>query len=91
MKKHTLFISEADAKDAVIEVGIIREGVGGEVWNDSVFRITFFLEESGDLYVEAMEESNPDTSIGNHYPEYFTVYKDEKYPSTNTTVDGEVI
>jgi len=87
MTKHEITISEQDAKDAVIHINIAREGRGV----DSIFTVRFLEEDEGSLYLEVTEDSNPTESIANNYPEFFTLYQDEKYPHTNTTVDGEVI
>jgi len=87
MTKHEITISEQDAKDAVIHINIAREGRGV----DTIFTVRFLEEDEGSLYLEVSEDSNPDESIANNYPEFFTMYQDEKYPRTNTTVDGEVI
>jgi len=38
------------------------------------------------------EDSNPDTSIANHYPEFFTMYQEDQHThGLTTTVDGEII
>jgi len=68
---HEITLSEDDAKDAVIHVNIDRKGYGV----DTVFTIRFLEEDQGSLYLEVYEDSNPDTSIGNNYPEYFTMYQ----------------
>ncbi|NBS92172.1 MAG: hypothetical protein EBS91_00095 [Betaproteobacteria bacterium] len=40
--------------------------------DDSIFTIIFRENpEDGSLWVEVSEDANPDTAIGNVYPEYF--------------------
>lgn len=54
-------LKKRNAKNALINV-IIDD--------DNIFTIT--LRQDGDsLYVECVEDANPDTTIVNSYPEYF--------------------
>lgn len=84
MKKHEITISEDDAKDAIININIARKGRG----TDGIFTIRFLEEDEGSLYLEVSEDSNPDESIANNYPEFFTMYHTH---GLTTTVDGEII
>ena len=89
MKKHEFTISEDDAKDCVIHVNIDRKGRGV----DTVYTVTFLEDDDdGTLFLEVYEDSNPDTSIANHYPEFFTMYQEDQHThGLTTTVDGEII
>lgn len=82
--KHTITISEQDAKDAVIHININREGRG----EDTIFTVVFKEEDEGSLYLEVSEDSNPTECIENNYPDFFTMYHTH---GLTTTVDGEVI
>jgi len=81
---HELTLSEQDAKDAIIHINIARKGRG----IDGIFTIRFLEEDEGSLYLEVSEDSNPDESIANNYPEFFTMYHTH---GLTTTVDGEII
>lgn len=83
--KHTITISEEQAKDAVIHININRPGRGME---DTIFTVVFKEEDEGSLYLEVSEDSNPTESIENNYPDFFTMYHTH---GLTTTVDGEVI
>jgi len=88
-KAHEITISEDDAKDAVIHVNIDRKGRG----TDTIYTVTFLEDDDdGTLFLEVYEDSNPDTSIANHYPEFFTMYQEDQHThGLTTTVDGEII
>ena len=88
MKKHEFTVSEDDAKDCVIHVNIDRKGRGV----DTIFTIRFLEEDEGSLYLEVSEDSNPDESIANNYPDFFTMYQEDQHThGLTTTVDGEII
>ena len=73
-KAHEITISEDDAKDAIININIARKGYG----IDTVYTVTFLdCDDDGTLFLEVYEDANPDTSIANHYPEFFTMYQGE--------------
>ena len=86
--KHTITISEQDAKDAVIFINIKRKGFDKGDIEDTIFTVVFKEEDEGSLYLEVSEDSNPTESIANNYPEFFTMHHTH---GLTTTVDGEVI
>jgi hypothetical protein len=81
-------VTEEQAKDCVIHINIKRDELSTE---DTIFTVVFMEEDQGSLYLEVTEDSNPTEGIANNYPEFFTIHDEDKYPSTNTTVDGETI
>jgi len=87
---HELTLSEQDAKDAIIHINIFRKGRELE---DTIYTVTFLEDDDdGTLFLEVYEDSNPDTSIANHYPEFFTMYQEDQHThGLTTTVDGEII
>jgi len=86
---HELTISEDDAKDAIIHINIYRKGRGLE---DNIFTVRFLEEDQGSLYLEVSEDSNPDESIANNYPEFFTMYQDSQHlEDARRRGDGEII
>lgn len=64
-----VYLTEEEAKDAVIVVGIKRHGRQDP---DDIYTVVFREEGDGGLYLEACEDTNPLECIANDYPEFFT-------------------